>query len=131
MIYCDFSPFSGLIRATNNYGNRALLNSIGRVNNRIEMDNRQLSLNSITSETVEEEKLHRDNSATEKQSNRAITVPAYSFMSKSPSLASNSITVSLCHHIAFALILMHSLIITGNEYWRCYGYQRWNKYKQQ
>ncbi|XP_055315755.1 putative uncharacterized protein DDB_G0277255 isoform X5 [Sitodiplosis mosellana] len=80
---------SGLVRATNNHGNRASINSIDSINKRIELSNRQMSFNSLGGETVEEEKLQRDNSVTEKGNNRMMVAPAY--LSKSPS-ASNSIT---------------------------------------
>lgn len=84
--------YSGLVRATNNQGNRASINSIGgNINKRIELSHRQMSFNSMASETVEEEKLQRDNSITEKGNNRMTVTPAY--LSKSPSV-SNSITVS-------------------------------------
>ncbi|XP_055315772.1 putative uncharacterized protein DDB_G0277255 isoform X19 [Sitodiplosis mosellana] len=79
----------GLVRATNNHGNRASINSIDSINKRIELSNRQMSFNSLGGETVEEEKLQRDNSVTEKGNNRMMVAPAY--LSKSPS-ASNSIT---------------------------------------
>lgn len=52
-----------------------------------------MSINSISSETVEEEKLQRDNSITEKQLNRIVPIPPFKCLSKSPS-ASNSITVN-------------------------------------
>lgn len=84
--------YSGLVRATNNQGNRASINSIGgNINKHIELNQRQMSFNSMVSETVEEEKLQRDNSITEKGINRMMVATAY--LSKSPS-ASNSITVS-------------------------------------
>lgn len=84
---CSFR--SGLIRATNNQGNRAAIYSIG--SEPIDFNNRQMSDNSMTTETVEVEKLQIDNSITEKQT---MMVPAYSHLSKSPSVTSNSITVS-------------------------------------
>lgn len=82
----NFAYFSGLIRATSNQNNRTSLNSIHCINARLEDNHRQ-------TETVEEEKVQRDNSATEKQTNECFIAPSYSFLSKSPS-ASISITVS-------------------------------------
>lgn len=79
--------FSGLIRATSNQNNdRASVSSIISINARIEENHRH-------GETVDEEKVQRDNSATEKQTVECFITPSYSFISKSPS-ASNSITVS-------------------------------------
>lgn len=78
---------SGLIRATSNQNNnRASLSSISSINARLEENHRH-------NETVEEEKVQRDNSATEKQTVECFITPSYSFISKSPSV-SNSITVS-------------------------------------
>lgn len=84
--------YSGLVRATLNQDNKDSINSISSINKRIELNNRQMAINSMASETVEEEKLRHDNSTTEKGNNRMmVAAPAY--LSKSPS-ASNSITVS-------------------------------------
>lgn len=82
----NFLFFSGLIRATSNQNNRAALISIHSIDVRLEDNHRQ-------SETVEEEKVQRDNSATEKQTVECFITPSNSFLSKSPS-ASNSIAVS-------------------------------------
>lgn len=78
---------SGLIRATSNQSDRSSINSVCSINARLEFNNQPIN------ETVEEEKLQRDNSVTEKLSNRSMVVPVYSYLSKSPSV-SNSITVS-------------------------------------
>lgn len=92
MCVCVF--FSGLVRSTSNQNNRASLNSINSINARLE-ENHQLS------ETVEEEKMQRDNTVTEKDMNvECFITPSYSFISKSPS-GSNSITVSGALKISF------------------------------
>ncbi|XP_031629004.1 uncharacterized protein LOC116344361 isoform X3 [Contarinia nasturtii] len=85
---------SGLIRATNNYGNKAKISvhSLDGYNNRLDPGNRQTAHSSDGKETIEEEKLEIDNKATEKLTNHTILTPAYGYLSKSPSVTSNSIT---------------------------------------
>lgn len=86
--------YSGLIRATN-HGNKT--RAIAGYNNRIDFNNLQTSHGSNFNDTVEEEKLQRDNNTTEKLPNHAILAPAYGYLSKSPSVTSNSITVCVSH----------------------------------
>lgn len=101
--------YSGLVRATNNQGNRSSLNSIGSINKHIELCNRQMSFTLMVNETVEEEKLQIDNSITEKGNNRMMMAPAY--LSKSPSV-SNSITVSIFkNEIFFSSKLKNQFLI--------------------
>lgn len=63
------------------------MNSITSINARLEDNHRQ-------SETVEEEKVQRDNTATEKQTVECFITPSYSFLSKSPSASNSIATVS-------------------------------------
>lgn len=77
---------SGLIRSTSNQNDRDTLNSVNSINARLE-DNHQIN------EAIEEEKMQRDNSTTEKNTVECFITPSYSFLSKSPS-TSNSIIVS-------------------------------------
>lgn len=92
--------FSGLIRASNAQTEHSNINNNNNNNNvnnnsvkHIGASNRQMSINSINSETIEEEKQHRDNSITEKNSIRASVAPTFCYLSNT-TRASNLVNVS-------------------------------------
>lgn len=84
--------YSGLVRSNNPGGSRDATAHSSRTK-RIETNSRQMSINSINSEIVEEEKYQRENSINEKQSNIAMVAPTYCSLTR-VSLRATPATVS-------------------------------------